>query len=678
MVKKKIIAIVQARLGSERFPDKVLQKLKSENVLSFLIKRLEKSKYINKVIVAIPKNKRNITLLNFLIKTKKNYFLGSEKDVLDRFYKASLNESPDYIVRITGDCPFVDPEIVDECIKKILDENYDYVSNINPPTFPDGFDVEVFSFSALKITWKLASKKEDKEHVTKFMREHSEFNSLNIENNEDLSDLRMTLDYEEDLEVIKNIYNNFYPNLFFSFNEIIKFYKKNKKVFKKNMRFKRNTREVKNSGQILLKKAESLIPGSNMLLSKRSDMFLPGMWPAYYKKAKGCFVWDLDNKKYIDMSLMGVGTNILGYSHPEVNKAVSENIKKSNMSTLNCPEEVYLAENLIEMHPWAEMVKFARTGGEANSIAVRIARAASKKDKIAVCGYHGWHDWYLSANLTNQENLSEHLLPGLKVKGVPNELKNTVFPFKYNDFKSLKNIIEKHDIGVIKMEVQRSIKPEGMFLEKVRELATKKNIVLIFDECTSGFRENYGGLHLKHKVYPDVAIFGKALGNGFAITSIIGKKEIMEAAQSTFISSTFWTERAGPTAALKTLEIMKDIKSWEIITKQGKKIEKGWDRISKQNNIIIEKSGLSSLANFSFVSKNSRKYKSFLTSEMLKKGFLASNAIYTCIDHTDKLIESYFDNLEEVFYKISEFEKGNNIDELNSLPIASEGFERLN
>ena len=384
MVKKKIIAIVQARLGSERFPDKVLQKLKSENVLSFLIKRLEKSKYINKVIVAIPKNKRNITLLNFLIKTKKNYFLGSEKDVLDRFYKASLNESPDYIVRITGDCPFVDPEIVDECIKKILDENYDYVSNINPPTFPDGFDVEVFSFSALKTTWKLASKKEDKEHVTKFMREHSEFNSLNIENNEDLSDLRMTLDYEEDLEVIKNIYNNFYPNLFFSFNEIIKFYKKNKKVFKKNMRFKRNTREVKNSGQILLKKAESLIPGSNMLLSKRSDMFLPGMWPAYYKKAKGCFVWDLDNKKYIDMSLMGVGTNILGYSHPEVNKAVSENIKKSNMSTLNCPEEVYLAENLVEMHPWAEMVKFARTGGEANSIAVRIARAASKKDKIAV------------------------------------------------------------------------------------------------------------------------------------------------------------------------------------------------------------------------------------------------------------------------------------------------------
>ena len=166
-------------------------------------------------------------------------------------------------------------------------------------------------------------------------------------------------------------------------------------------------------GQKLYEKAKTLIPGGTMLLSKRPEMFLPHHWPSYFSKAKGCEVWDLDGNKYLDMSIMGIGTNTLGYGNEEVDNAVRSVIDKGNMSTLNCPEEVWLAEKLIEINPWADMVRFARTGGEANAIAIRIARAATGKDKVAICGYHGWHDWYLSANLNKATDCRTTFFPDL-------------------------------------------------------------------------------------------------------------------------------------------------------------------------------------------------------------------------------------------------------------------------
>ena len=227
----------------------------------------------------------------------------------------------------------------------------------------------------------------------------------------------------------------------------------------------------------------------------------------------------------------------------------------------------------MSLHPWSDMARFARTGGEANAVAIRIARIASGRDKVAVCGYHGWHDWYLAANLEKKNALQDHLLPGLNPQGVPVSLHGTVLPFSYNSFEELEALISEHpDIGVIKMEVTRNIEPTDNFLEKVRQLATRNNIVLIFDECTSGFRETFGGIHKKYNVEPDLAIFGKALGNGYAITAVIGSREIMEAAQSTFISSTFWTERIGSVAALVTLSVMEREKSWDRITDTGKNL----------------------------------------------------------------------------------------------------------
>ena len=432
------------------------------------------------------------------------------------------------------------------------------------------------------------------------------------------------------------------------------------------------------TGPKLWNRAKGIIPGGNMLLSKRSEMFLPNHWPSYFSKAKGCHIWDLDGNKFTDMSIMGIGTNILGYAHPKVDEAVQKIVQLGNMSTLNCPEEVYLAEELINLHPWAEMVRFARAGGEADAIAIRIARAATSRETVAICGYHGWHDWYLATNIKGSSSLEEHLLPGLDPNGVPKGLMNSVKPFSFNKLDQLENIIANNNLAAVIMEVQRSAPPEEGFLKSVRDLCSKNGIVLIFDECTSGFRETCGGLHLKYGVDPDMAMFGKALGNGYAITAIIGKRSIMEAAQNTFISSTFWTERIGPSAALKTIEIMKEEKSWEYITNQGIKLRKYWEQIAHDNNLTLEIFGLPALSGFRIKSENFLKYKTFMTQEFLKRNFLASNLCYLCTHHEDKIIERYIDILNEIFEVISECEEGRKIDELLEGPICHDGFKRLN
>lgn len=433
-------------------------------------------------------------------------------------------------------------------------------------------------------------------------------------------------------------------------------------------------------GQELYKKAKTLIPGGTMLLSKRPEMFLPEHWPAYFQKTKGCDVWDLDGNKLLDMFIMGIGTNSLGYGNKVVDKAVRKVIDNGNMSTFNAPEEVELAERLVELHPWGDMVRFARTGGEANSIAIRIARVASGKDKVAICGYHGWHDWYLSANLGENNGLDGHLLPGLDPAGVPRNLKGSVIPFNYNDLQEITSIVDNNpDLGVIKMEVSRNMGPNPGYLEGIRKLCDKHNLVLIFDECTSGFRETFGGLHKKYNVEPDMCMFGKAMGNGYAVTAVLGKRSVMEAAQKTFISSTFWTERIGSAAALATLDEMEKHKSWDIITKQGKKITEKWNSLGAKHDLKLKTAGLPALTSFNIDSNDWLKYKTYITQEMLKKGILAGHSVYVCTKHTDQVIERYFEEFEPVLAKVVKFENGElSVDEHLEGPVCHGGFKRLN
>lgn len=674
----KTVAIVQARMGSTRLPHKVMKPISGVPMIELLLSRLLKAKSIDQIVLATSVDPRNDPLCEHVQKLGFLCVRGSENDVLDRYMLAAKASHADVVIRITGDCPLVDPALVDYAILNFTLSNVDYLSNCSPATYPDGLDIEVFSYCALEDSWKKANRPFDREHVTPYLRESGEYKTSGFENNENLSGLRWTVDEPEDFIVIQNVFKHFFPRTDFSWQEVLKLQRTNPELFDANIDTIRNEGATMGTGQKLWRRAKQVIPGGNMLLSKRAEMFLPDQWPAYFSKAKGCRVWDMDGKEYIDMSIMGIGTNTLGYGHPEVDDAVRGIIDAGNMSTFNCPEEVYLAERLVELHPWADMARFARSGGEANAIAIRIARAATGKDKVAICGYHGWHDWYLSANLGDDKNLAGHLLPGLEPKGVPHNLKGTVYPFNYNRFDELESIVNNNDIGVIKMEVVRNMGPEDNFLVKVRNLATQKGIVLIFDECTSGFRQTLGGLHKLYDVTPDIAMFGKALGNGYAITAILGRRNVMEAAQSTFISSTFWTERIGPAAALKTLEVMKKVKSWEIITNMGQKITRRWVDLAQKHGLSITTNGLPALTGFSFNSPDALAYKTLITQEMLAKGYLAGTSVYVCTEHSEDIVDSYFTQLDPIFGLIRECEDGRKVESLLKGPICHGGFKRLN
>ena len=513
----KVVALVQARMGSTRLPGKVLRAIVGKPMIALLLARLSQSSELNEIIVAASEEVQNDKLQSVVESLGYRCTRGSEKDVLNRFYESAKSVGADVIVRITGDCPLVDSVLVDECIKGYKKSNVDYFSNINPATYPDGLDIEVMSFESIERANNETNSNFDKEHVTLYIRNSDSFSKSSMQHTKDLSSQRWSVDELEDLVVVTNIFEHFSPAIFFNWEQVLELRELRPALFTENQHIKNNEGAAMNTGQKLYKRAKKVIPGGNMLLSKRPEMFLPEKWPAYFSKSKGCKVWDLDGKEYIDMSIMGIGTNTLGYGHPEVDEAVIKTIKDGNMSTLNCPEEVHLAEKLVELHPWADMVRFARAGGEINAIAVRIARASTGRDKIAICGYHGWHDWYLSTNLNNDKNLDGYLLPGLQPNGVPRGLTGTTLPFGYNDIEQLEQLVKDNhgEIAAIKMEVSRNEGPKDNYLQKVRDLATENNIILIFDECTSGFRETFGGLHKKYDVEPDLAIFAKAIGNGY-------------------------------------------------------------------------------------------------------------------------------------------------------------------
>lgn len=683
----KTVAIIQARMGSSRLPGKVMKTVAGQRVIDLLLRRLAKAQHVDEIILATTEKRVDDPLAAHVAGQGTRVVRGSENDVLSRYSKAVEESGATTVLRITGDCPFVMPELVDAAVLafEASEGGIDYMSNTDPPTYPDGLDLEIFSASSLMRAQQEARDAYDREHVTPFLRREDGIRRDVIRADRDLSALRLTVDEPADLKVVEAVIGAMsgedgQPDFDFGLDRLVALYESQPALFEANKSIKRNEGATMGKGQKMWKRAKGVIPGGNMLLSKRAEMHLPEQWPAYFERTEGCRVWDMDGREFLDAGFMAIGTNTLGYSHPEVDAAVRDVVSKGNLCTLNAPEEVLLAERLVEINaPWAEMVRFARSGGEANAIAVRIARAASGRDGVAICGYHGWHDWYLSANLADDANLDGHLLPGLNPCGVPRSLAASTFPFMYNDLEALEKLIATDKIGVIKMEVVRNVEPKDGFLHKVRALAEANGIVLIFDECTSGFRETFGGLHKKYGVEPDMAVFGKTLGNGYAVTAVVGRREIMEAAQSTFISSTFWTERIGSAAALKTLEVMEREQSWARITEIGHIYRARLKDLAASHGVEIAIGGLPSLTTWSVLGGNSVGYKTLITQEMLRRGFLAPPAFYASLAHTPDVLDLTFAALDEVMALVAQCQRGL-VDLETKLegPLCHTGFNRLN
>jgi glutamate-1-semialdehyde 2,1-aminomutase len=692
----KIVAILQARMNSTRLPGKVLKPILGKPLLALELERVRRAKRVDHILVATSVDPSDDSLEALCAALHVSCFRGDLQDVLGRYYHAARASSAEHIVRLTGDCPLADPAVIDRVIGFYLAGNYDYVSNVIAPTFPDGLDVEVFRFRCLEEAFHEAKLPSQREHVTLFLQAQPDRYRLgNCENNVDLSHLRWTVDEPADFELVQSIYEALYPNNpSFTTTHVLDFLEKNPQLKMHNLKHHRNEGLAKSlrederaafsaklrNGLALQERAKQRIPGLTQVLSKRPDMFSYGVWPGYFSRAKGAEVWDADGNHYLDMSISGIGANVLGYADPDVDEKVVEAIAKGTSCSLNCPEEVELAEVLCDLHPWANRVRFARTGGESMAIAVRIARASTGRDKIAFCGYHGWHDWYLAANIGTGNALGEHLISGLLPHGVPKSLAGTALPFRYNNIDELKSIAvaNRTELAAIVMEPIRNVTPEPEFIRAVREIADDLGAVLVIDEISAAFRMNTGGAHLKLGFAPDIAVFSKALGNGYPIAAVIGKDAVMEAAQHTFVSSTLWTERIGPVAALATIEKHRRFNVSEHLKCIGEMVQAGWQKLAAHQGVDIHIGGIPQLGHFRFKGDRGAEMKAYFIQLMLCEGFLASTLFYPMYAHTPEHVGLYLEAAERAFDKIAAATKrGDLAEQLIGRPAVI-GFERLN
>lgn len=692
----KTVAIIQARMTSTRLPGKVMMDLDGSPMLYQVIARARLANALDLVTVATTTNATDDTIAEYCKAQRVQCFRGSENDVLDRYYQAARHFGAEVIVRLTADCPLLDPAVIDQVIETFRAGDYDYISNTIEVSYPDGLDTEVFSLTALRRAWKEANLISEREHVTPYLWKHPDlFRLANVKNETDFSKLRWTVDEPQDLEFARRVYHYFRMEPSFGMNDVMHLLRTHPELCEINTDFERNegyqkslradvtisekNSKKKNTGQDLYLKAKTRIPGGTQLLSKRPEMLLPDQWPSYYSRARGVEVWDLDGNKFIDMSYNGIGACILGAADADVDTAVKAAIDAGSMSTLNAPEEVELAELLCELHPWAEMVRYARGGSEAMAIGVRIARTWTRRDRVAFCGYHGWHDWYLAANLAEESALDGHLLPGLVPAGVPRGLLGTALPFRYNHVEELKEIVSRYqnEIAAIVIEPIRDHDPESGFLEEIRAIASEIGAVLIFDEITACFRLNTGGAHLLYGVEPDMAVFAKAISNGFPMAAIIGHADVMQAAQNTFISSTYWTERIGPVAALATIRKHKRCDVSKHLVRTGMLVQAGWRAAAERVGLELEVGGIAPLGHFAFVGEQKQAARTLFTQLMLERGFLANQAFYATFAHQDEHIASYLEATQEVFGIVAQALQDNTLLQQLAGPVAHTGFWRL-
>ncbi|MGA0391834.1 MAG: aminotransferase class III-fold pyridoxal phosphate-dependent enzyme [bacterium] len=424
--------------------------------------------------------------------------------------------------------------------------------------------------------------------------------------------------------------------------------------------------------------AKTMIPGGTQLLSKKPELMAPNYWPAYYTQATGCEIIDEGGNRFLDMASNAVLSCLLGYADPDVNNAVLRRVQLGSMSSLSNYDEVRLAERLLEIHPWAQMVRYARTGGEAMTMAVRIARAVTGRDKVAICGYHGWHDWYLAVNLEDGPNgLQDHLLPGLDPLGVPAGLKGTALPFRYNQLAELEEIFAHHQLAAVVMETTRGVEPENQFLEKVRQLATQHGTKLIFDEISIGWRLCLGGAHLKYHVTPDLAVFAKALSNGYPMGAVIGQTAEMKFFERTFISSAYWSESIGPTAALAAVEKMMSLDVPAHLQRIGGCFMKRWLELGQSCQLPTFFKGRPELVQLGFEHEQANRIMTLFTRLMLQQGIMAGSSFNPTFAHQDRHLDHYFEKAEICFDQINQQLKSGQFYDQEAFETKHTGFARL-
>jgi glutamate-1-semialdehyde aminotransferase/spore coat polysaccharide biosynthesis protein SpsF (cytidylyltransferase family) len=657
------LAIVQARMGSSRLPGKSMAEISGHPMLWHVINRTRLAHLVKQVVVATSEEPCDDPIADFCRAEEIPFFRGSHEDVLDRFYQAARSYEADTLVRITADCPLIDPEVVDAVIEKYEEGNFDYVSNALRYTYPDGLDTEVFSFAALQRAWQEARKPSEREHVTPYLRT-SHFRTANVESDVPVphGQYRWTVDEPADLEFIRKVFEAF-PGTQFGYRDVLRILKEKADVAAaqgvsiSNEGYYRSLyREAKagaaprlqlKQSKQMLERARKIIPGCAQTFSKSYTQYVQGVAPVFLQRGKGCRVWDVDGNEYIDY-VQGLLPNILGYAHEETNLAATQQLARGHSFSLPHPLEIELAERLVRLIPCAEMVRFGKNGSDATSGAVRAARAFTGRDRIACCGYHGWQDWYIGSTTRHA--------------GVPQAVRELTHSFRYNNLGSLQTLFEEYpgQFAAVIMEPMNFTEPQPGFLEGVKGLAHANGALLIFDEICSGFHLGIGGAQKLFGVPPDMACFGKAMGNGFPISCIVGRADVMKIFEDIFYSFTFAGEVASMAAAMKVLDILEDGHVLGNMDACGRRLEDGIHALAKAAGFEgrIYCSGRPTWSLMKFMNADgtdSAVLKNLFQQEAVKRGilFLATHNLTAA--HNAESIHQTLEAYAEVFKTLSDW-----------------------
>jgi glutamate-1-semialdehyde aminotransferase/spore coat polysaccharide biosynthesis protein SpsF (cytidylyltransferase family) len=643
-----VVAIIQARMSSTRLPGKVLADIAGQPMIERVLARVKQSRRVTGIVVATSENGADDAIAEYCTARAIALYRGNESDVLDRYYQAAQLHGAKTIVRVTADCPLIDPEIIDRVVAAYLTDDCDYASNTLVCTYPDGLDTEVFSLNALAIAWQAARRATDREHVTPYFRLSGRFRLRNVECElgRSLGRYRWCVDDARDLDFVRAVYARLGKNLAFSWREVLGLLDDDRSLERLNCGAIRNAGyyhsiaeeaavppRPRRIGKSLAFKAwaETIIPGASQTLSKGPSQYVQGVAPAFLARAKGSHVWDVDGNDYIDYP-MALGPIILGHCYPAVVEAVTRQLADGVSFSLPHPLEIEVAERLISMIPCAEMVRFGKNGSDATAGAVRLARAYTGRDLIACCGYHGWQDWYIGSTTFN--------------RGVPAPVRGLIKPFDYNNLESLRRIFAEDagKVAAVILEPIGVVEPAPGFLQGVRELCRREGALLIFDEVITGFRLARGGAQEYCGVVPDLACVGKAMANGFPISAVVGARAIMATFDEIFFSFTFGGEAVSLAAANATLKEIADKEVIAHLWEQGRKLMDGITVLTRHFGVdkLVRCQGLAPRTVLAFYDESGREsllVKSLFQQECLKRGVLFSGGQNLCYSHSDEDID---------------------------------------
>lgn len=639
------VAIIQARMGSSRLPKKALLPLGSSTVLGVMVERIKAANKLNDIVIATTSLVDDDPIFEAGQKLGVHVFRGEETDVLKRFVGAAKAYQADVIVRLTGDCPLADAALIDEAIGQFDRAGYDYFSNVVERSFPDGLDIEIFTRDALTRADREGKDLWHREHVTTYMRTGTalkyptgQFKISHFHADADFQHLRWTLDSSEDYEFLSALFDNDVQQM--HWKEIVSLLTRRPDLLMWN----RGITKRENSTNKLdeshhgyansishLNRALKTIPVGSQTFSKSYLGWVLGNAPLYAKFGKGAIITDIDDNTYIDymMALLPV---VLGYADPAVDAAVVRQLEQGVSLSMPGELETQLAEKLIELIPCAEMVRFGKNGSDATSAAVRLARAYTGREKVVVCGYHGWHDWYIGTTA--------------KHNGVPNAVRELSLTVPFNDAEALKDllVLHGHEIAALIIEPTGKIIPEKDYLKNIRSLCDHHGVILIFDEVISGFRVNLGGAQAEYGVTPDLAAFGKAMANGYPLSALVGRQDIMSRMETIFFSATFGGELSAIAASLATIDKLEKTDAIARIRQTGQTIMFGLNK-------ALDEAGLADIVRYTgepwwprIVFDNLPVEQSIalalMRQELTKQGLLIASGLNFCLAHDDPYIIS--------------------------------------